>query len=164
MISGGPTPPRAVPVSTAEVTNLSETVQAAKPDATTGNIRITVTEAQVTSYVVENLHGNYESFLSNPVILFQPDQVELYGTLVSDGFSANGRVILAVTIDPQGKPLITIREANFGPIPVPASLLGNLSLAIDKSISDAMKNNQANFKLQSINFAVGTATVVFTRK
>jgi hypothetical protein len=163
-LSGGPTPPRAVPVSTEQSQNLSKTVQSAKPDVKTGNITITVTEAQVTSYMVQNLRDNYEPILSNPVIVFQPDQVELYGTIQGDSVSANGRVILSVTVDESGKPVVNIREANFGPIPVPAGLLSNLTVAIDKSIADAMKNYRSDYKLQSISFATGTATLVITKK
>jgi hypothetical protein len=162
--SGGPTPPRPVIVSTEQAQNLSKTVQSAKPDDSTGNISITVTEAQFTSYVVTNLRDNYEPILSNPVIIFQPDQVELYGTIQGDGISANGRVVLTVTIDEQGKPVVAIREANFGPIPIPGGLLSNLSQAIDKSITDAMSNNRTDYKLKSIRFATGIATVVIAKK
>lgn len=162
--SGGPTPPRAVPVSTEQAQSLSKTVQSAKPDATTGSVSITVTEAQVTSYVVQNLRDNYEPILKDPVIVFQPDQVELYGTIQGDAVSANGRVIMTVVIDDQGKPVVTIREANFGPIPVPAGLLTNLTTAIDKSISDAMKKSTVDYKLQSIQIGTGTATIVIVKK
>lgn len=162
--SGGPTPPRVVPVSTEQAQNLSKTVQSVKPDPTSGNINITVTEAQITSYVVENLRENYEPILNNPVIVFQPNQVELYGAIQGDSVSANGRVVMSVVVDEQGQPLVTIREANFGPIPVPAGLLSNLSVAIDRSISDAMKNYRADYKLQSIRFDTGTATIVIVKK
>lgn len=162
--SGGPTPPRTVPVSTEQAQNLSKTVQSAKPDATTGLITVTVTESQVTSYVVQNLRANYEPILSNPVIVFQPNQAEIYGTIQGDSVSANGRLVLGITIDAQGKPAVTIQEANFGPIPVPAGLLSNLTQAIDRSIADAMKNERTEYKLKSISFATGTATVVIAKK
>ena len=162
--SGGPTPPRVVPVSTEQAENLSKTVQSVKPDPTSGNINITVTEAQITSYVVQNLRENYEPILSNPVIVFQPNQVELYGTIQGDAVSANGRVVMSVVVDEQSQPVVTIREANFGPIPVPSGLLSNLSVAIDRSIADAMKNYRTDYKLQSIHFDTGTATIVIVKK
>lgn len=163
-LSGGPTPPRPVPVSTEQAQNLSKTMASAKPDDKTGLITVTVTEAQVTSYVVQNLRANYEPILDNPVIIFQPDQAELYGTIKGDSVTANGRLVLTVAIDAQGKPVVTIKEANFGPIQVPEGLLSNLSQAIDRSISDALKSDSTNYKLQSIRFATGTATVVVAKK
>jgi hypothetical protein len=162
--SGGPTPPRVVPVSTEQAQNLSKTVQSAKPDPTSGNISITITEAQITSYVVQNLRENYEPILSNPVIVFQPNQVELYGTIQGDAVTANGRVVMSVVINEQGQPVVTIREANFGPIPVPSGLLSNLSVAVDRSISDAMKSYRADYKLQSVRFDTGTATIAIAKK
>ena len=163
-LSGGPTPPRPVVTSPEQAQSLNQTVQTAQPDPNTGVVTITVTEAQITSYVVQNLQENYSPILADPVIVFQPGQVELYGTIKGEGISANGRVIMTMNIDSQGKPIIDIREANFGPFPVPTSLLDNLSTAVDRSIADSMKDYQSDYRLKSITFGTGTATIVITKK
>jgi hypothetical protein len=163
-LSGGPTPPRSVPVSTEQSESLSKTVQSAKPDPKSGKISITMTEAQITSYVVTNLRDNYEPILLKPVVIFQPDQVEIYGTIQGDSVSADGRVICKVKIDAQGKPVIDITEANFGPIPVPAGLVNNLTIVVDKAITDSMKEYSSDYRLESITFKTGTATLVIAKK
>jgi hypothetical protein len=163
-LSGGPTPPRPVVTSAAQAESLNQTVQTAQPDPNTGKLTITVTEAQITSYVVQNLQDNYAPILSDPVIVFQPGRVELYGTIKGDSISANGRVVMSVNIDDQGKPIVNISEAKFGPIPVPTSLLTNLSTAVDRSIADSMKDYQSDYRLESISFETGTATIVITKK
>ncbi len=163
-LSGGPTPPRPVAISPDQAQSLNQTVQTAQPDPKTGKVTLTVTESQITSYVVQNLHDNYAPILSDPVIVFQPGRVELYGTIKGDSISANGRVIMTVTIDSQGKPIVVISEANFGPIPVPTSLLDNLSTSVDRSIADSMKDYQSDYRLESITFDTGTAKIVLTKK
>jgi hypothetical protein len=163
-LSGGPTPPRVVPINTQQAQSLNQTVQAAKPDLKSGKLTITVTEAQITSYIVVNLRSDYEAILADPVVIFQPGQVELYGTIQGDSIKANGRVIFKVKIDSQGKPVLEIVEANFGPIPVPAGLLTNLTTAVDRSITDSMKQYQSDYRLESITFNAGTATLVITKK
>ena len=163
-LSGGPTPPRNVTVSTAEAQSLNKTVQAAKPDPKSGKISITVTESQITSYVVTNLRNNYEPILLDPVVIYQPGQVEIYGTIQGDSIKANGRVIFTVKIDNQGKPQLDIVEANFGPIPVPTGLLTNLTTAVDRSITDSMKEYSTDYRLESITLASGTATLTIAKK
>jgi hypothetical protein len=163
-LSGGPTPPRNVPVSTEQSQSLNKTVQAAKPDPKSGKITISMTEAQITSYIVINLRENYQPILLNPVVIFQPDQVEIYGTIQGDSVSANGRVVCKVKIDSLGKPLVEITEANFGPIPVPAGLVNNLTVVVDKAIADSMKEYSSEYRLESITFNTATATLVIAKK
>jgi hypothetical protein len=163
-LSGGPTPPRPVPTLPDAAQSLNKTIETVQPEATTGKISITVTEAQVTSYVVQNLKDNYAAILSDPVIVFQPGHIELYGTIKGDNIAANGRVIMTVSVDDQGNPVVKATEANFGPIPVPASLLTNLSTAVDQSIANSMKDYPSDYRLESITINTGTATIVLTRK
>ena len=113
---------------------------------------------------MQNLQDNYAAILSDPVIVFQPNHIELYGTIKGDNIAANGRVLMTVTVDDQGKPVVKITEANFGPIPVPPSLLTNLSTAVDQSIANSMKDYPSDYRLESITFNTGTATIVLTRK
>jgi hypothetical protein len=163
-LSGGPTPPRTVTVSTEQAQSFNKTVQAVKPDPSSGKITISMTESQITSYVVTNLRENYEPILVNPTIIFQPNQIEIYGTIQGDSVSANGRVICKVKIDSLGKPQVEITEANFGPIPVPAGLVNNLTTVIDKAISDSMKEYRSDYRLESITFDTAKATLVITKK
>ncbi len=163
-ISGGPTPPRPVPTLPDAAQSLNQTAETVQPEPKTGNVAITVTEAQITSYVVQNLKDNYSPILSDPVIVFQPGHIELYGTIKGDNISANGRVVMTVTVDDEGQPVVDISEANFGPIPIPPSLLKNLSTAVDKSIADSMKDYQSDYRLASITFNTGTATIVAIKK
>ena len=163
-LSGGPTPPRAVPTSPELAQSVETTLQTVQPDPTSGKLQFTVTEAQMTSYVNYNLRQDFEPILKNPVIVFQPDKMELYGTIQSDSITANGQVVMSVDINDQGKPSVKITEANFGPIPVPTGLLTNLSTAIDRSLSDAMSQNNSDYQLESIKITTGSATVTIRKK
>jgi hypothetical protein len=163
-LSGGPTPPRSVPIVPPQEQKLDQKIETLQPDPNTGQISITVTEAQITTYIIENLQKDYESILTNPVVVFQPGQVELYGTIKGDAFSTNGRVAMSVTINSDGKPVVEIREANFGPFPIPSGLLSNLSTAVDNAIADSMSEYQSEYRLESITFTTGTATIVLIKK
>jgi hypothetical protein len=163
-LSSGPTPPRPVPTMPPQEQRIDQMVQTAQPDPNSGQLTITVTETQITTYIVENLQKDYASILSDPVVVFQPNQVELYGTINSDAITVDGKVVMSVTIDPNGEPVVEILEANFGPFPIPSSLLTNLSTAVDNAIKDSMKDNQSGYRLESITFTTGVATIVLTKK
>lgn len=163
-LSGGPTPPREVRISPELAQGVGNTIQTVQPDPTSGKLQYTVTEAEMTSYVVYNLKQDYEAILKNPVIVFQPDRLELYGTIEGDSIKANGRVVMKVDVDDQGKPSVKITEANFGPLPVPAGLLDNLSKAIDRSLEDALTKNNSDYRLESIKTNTGSAVVTLRKK
>jgi hypothetical protein len=163
-LSGGPTPPREVKTSPELARSVDSSLQTAQPNPTTGMIRFTVTESQMTSYVVYNLRQDFEPILKNPVIVFQPDRIELYGTIQGDSITANGRVVMSVNINGQGEPSVKIVEANFGPFPVPTGLLDNLSTAIDRSLTDAVSNNNTGYQLDSILITSGSATITIRKK
>ncbi len=163
-LSSGPKPPRSVPTLPPQDQRIDQMVQTIQPDPNTGELTIAITEAQLTTYIIENLQKEYRAILSNPVVIFQPDQVELYGTIKSDSISADGKIVMSVSIDPNGEPVVKILDANFGPFPIPSDLLNNLSNSVGQAIMDSMKDNQSDYRLESITFTTGVATIVFTKK
>ncbi len=163
-LSGGPTPPRPVPTLAPQDQTIDQMAQTLQPDPNIGKLEITITEAQLTTYIIENLQKDYQAILANPVVIFQPDQVELYGSIKSDSISADGKIAMSITVDPNGEPIVKILNANFGPFPIPSDLLNNLSTTVDQAILDSMKDNQADYRLESITFTTGVATIVFTKK
>lgn len=163
-LSGGPTPPREINISPELAQSVASSVQTAQPDPTTGKLQFTITEDQMTSYVVYNLRQDFEPLLNNPVIVFQPDRIELYGTIQGDSITANGRVVMSININGQGEPSVKIIEANFGPIPIPAGLLDNLSTVIDHSLTDGMSNQNTGYQMDSILITTGSATITLRKK
>jgi hypothetical protein len=163
-LSGGPTPPRAVNISQEQAFKVLTPENTIKIQPTTGIVTIQITEAQASSYVAYELRDRFEPLLKNPVILFQTNRVELYGTFQSDSISANGMVSAAVKIDEQGNPKVNITDASFGPIPVPSELLANLSTTIDKTIKDATQKYEKDYKIESITISPGLATILLRHK
>ena len=163
-LSGGPTPPRPIQTVPPQEPQIDQQIQTLQPDPNSGKVTLTITEAQITTAIVENLQKENISGLTDPVVVFQPGQVELYATIKGDAFSANGRIVLSVRIDPNGKPVVDILEANFGPFPIPAGFLNDLSTQVDHAISDSMKDYQSEYHLESINFATGVATITLVKK
>jgi hypothetical protein len=163
-LSSGPTPPRPVPTVPPQDQRIDQMVQTVQPDPNTGKLTVSITEAQITTYIIENLQKEYQAILTNPVVIFQPGQVELYGTIKTNGITANGKIAMSVAVDPNGDPVVKILDANFGPFPIPSDLLDNLSTSVDNAIMDSMKENQSDYRLESITFTTGAATIVLTKK
>jgi len=153
--------PTTTPIATQD---LEQVVKTAQAESAPGKVEITVTQAQITDYITKNLSEQYSSVLSNPVVTFQPGQVVVTGTVQASPFTADGKVVMTVDVDPQGQPQVNIVEANFGPIPIPAGALSNLSDAVDRSIADAMKDYQSEYRLESITFSTGQAKIVLVKK
>lgn len=161
-LTAGPKPSRNVTISTEQAQALQKSLQNAEMNAT-GVITIKMTESQLTSYLVFNMGKEVSEFLSNPVVLFEPNQIHIYGTLKGDVFPVDGRIIAEITlVDKQ--PQINIVSADFGILPVPTVLLSSLAEQINKAISREIAKSPQAFQVQSNTFTTGLATIQLVKK
>jgi hypothetical protein len=136
-LPGGPKPPASpIAVSTAAATQMQETVQTAVADAAkSGQLDLTLTEEQVTSYVVVQLAQQADAPITDLQIFLRDNKIQMFGTVTAGQVTAKAQILIAVAVDAQGKLALTIEKADFGPIPVPKSLLENISTALDKALT-----------------------------
>lgn len=162
-VTAGPKPPRSVTISPEQSQAFEKGLQNPEVNPSTGAITIRVSEAQFTSYLTYNLGKEFSEFLSNPQVLFETNQVHIYGTLNGAVFPVDGRLIVEIALL-NGTPQVKITSADFGFIPVPAALLTALAEQVNKAILREFSQFNQNYQIQSIVFSTGWATIQMMKK
>jgi hypothetical protein len=182
--TGGPKYPQSsIPVSV----EASQSLQQAVTDAVaqgmlSGEFTLTVTEAQLTSYLALNLNQENlaepaepvepgdaaeqvnpleqgASIVSNPQVYLQDGKMQMYGTLQSGLVSATGRMVLSVIPDVDGNMVVELTEMDFGPLPLPEGFKSIFSTTLSDVINGAFGPITAGFRIENITIADGTMTL-----
>jgi hypothetical protein len=159
---GGPAyPDLHIPVSTGAAGELQSNLQTAvAAGAESGQVTLVVTESQLTSYLSAHLQTQPRPLFSDPQVYLHNGQIQIYGTATQGYFQATIQIIVTAGVDPQGQVLIDVSSADFGPMPVPAGLKDTITAAIQETYTGAVGPAAIGFRLQSINVANGTMTIV----
>jgi uncharacterized protein YpmS len=159
---GGPDyPAPAIPVSTeavGEMQSFMETSVAAGESS--GQIVLTFTESQLTSYLNSRLLAQPNPLVTNPQVYLRDGQIMMYATFKKNIFTATARIILNAGVDEQGKLKIELVSADFGPLSTPNGLKEIISSAIQEAYTGALGPVATGFRIQSVTIADGTMTIV----
>jgi hypothetical protein len=158
---GGPDYPAApIPVSTEAVASLDDQVHAAQTAAAqSGLLTLTVSETQLTSLLAAKLASDPDPFLRDPQVYLRNNEIQVFGKARQGNFEANVRIVLAANIDAEGKPVITVTSADFGPFPAPEGLNKSISAVIDEAFTGALGPAAVGLRLESITIADGLLTL-----
>jgi uncharacterized protein YpmS len=165
---GGFAPPTAptevstpIPVSTQAVQSLELTAQAAAQQAqTSGKVTLTMDESQLTSLVALELQKQSNPEITEPQVLLRDGQVQLSGNVHHAGMTAPMQLNMTVSADAEGKPHYQVVSAKVGPLPLPDSLLGQLTSQIDSAFNEQIGPEADKIFIESISIADGKMTIV----
>jgi hypothetical protein len=161
MFVGGPAyPDERVPVSTEMVDNFKDQLNAAGTAAAeSGTLTLTINEVQITSLLAAKLNEQGDPFITEPQVYLRNGEIQIYGKAVQGNFQANVRVVLTITLDTDGKPVIHISSADFGPLPAPESLNDAISQMVDEIFTGAIGPAAIGFRLETVTIADGVMTL-----
>jgi hypothetical protein len=160
---GGPTPPASpIPVSTEAAGELEALWEQALENAEDGVVHVTMTEAQVTSYVALKLAEEPDSPFEDVQIFLRDDKITMQAQAKAGSLSVPAQVVLGVTTDADGQLVVALEEADFGPMPVPQSLLENVSDGLNDLIAGQIGAGNERFTITSIAIADGQMAVTGT--
>lgn len=139
----GPSPAATVPVSAEAAKRMQNKLdQAATQAKATGQFKVTLTESEVTSYLVmqaQALQKQGEIIpVTNPQIKFTQGQAWIYGTFESDSSKINGLVVVSPQVQ-NNKLTVKVVRADFGPIPVPGPFLDQFNQELQASVDEQSK-------------------------
>ncbi len=154
---GGPTPEYdPIPVSTESAESLTDKFESL--NASTGEVTVSITESELTSFIAEKLATQPDSTLSNPQVYLRDGKIKMYATVTTSSFTANALIVLnAAVVDDQLT--ATIESADFGPVPVPNDLLASLTSTINDNLLSLANKLPADVRLKSIAIADGNLTL-----
>ncbi|MBI3240995.1 MAG: LmeA family phospholipid-binding protein [Chloroflexi bacterium] len=154
---GGPTPEYpTVAVSTESAQSLTDKFESLK--ASTGEVTVSITESELTSFIAEKLAAQPDSALSNPQVYLRDGKIKLYATVTTSSFTANALIVVNVTLV-DGQMAATIEKADFGPVPVPSDLLSSLTSTINDNLLALADKLPSDVRLKSIAIADGNLTL-----
>jgi hypothetical protein len=157
---GGPTPPASpIPVSTEAAGELEQLWDQAMANAENGEVSVTMTEAQVTSYVALKLAEEPDSPFEDVQIFLRDGKITMQAQAIAGDMRVPAHIVLGVTPSTDGPVSIAIEEADFGPVPVPESILEDISDGLNDLIVGQLGNQTADFSITSIVIADGQMAV-----
>jgi hypothetical protein len=112
------TPLPTVPVTTEAVEDLEQSVEEAFDQAQqSGEINLVITEAQLTSAIAFEMEKNGTQGISDLQIRLQNGQIQMTAKVDASGFSATANVVMDVSVDSAGRPVLNVVSGQFGSVP-----------------------------------------------
>jgi hypothetical protein len=160
---GGATPTATpIPVSTEAAGELENIITQAVGSAEDGEVTVVVTEEQLTSYVALKLAEQPDAPFKDVQILLRDGQIVMKANTTVQGFTVPAEVRLGITTNAEGGLDITVEDADFGPMPVPASMLEALSTMIDEALSGELGPQATGVRVTNVVVGDGQMSITGT--
>ena len=144
--------------------SLEQVWQSAIVPDDSGLIAFTITEEQITSYLAKELQSRPEQVLYNPQVYLNNGHIDIYGQVKTDVVTANAHLTMTVKVDEQGNPELEIVNVNFGPVPIPGSLLDSLSTMLNDILLGSITPMTTGFKVEDYFIDNGMITITGTKR
>jgi uncharacterized protein YpmS len=142
------------------VQELEENLESAATQASSsGAVTVEVTEAQLTSLVAFQLQSQEQQILQDPQVFLRDGQIQLYGNAVQGGLSLPVSIVATVSVAEDGTPRYEILSANAGPVPLPDSILDQLTARLDQALAGQLSPETTNMVIEEITIADGKMTI-----
>lgn len=137
------------------------TLNLATPD---GPFSITFTEAELTSALADAIQqAQTDQSGSVPIqdlqVVLSDSVINLYGQFQTGAFQAEGLIVAAPAIGPDGLVHIQVNSVEFGPLEVDPAVLEALVASIEGSINEPIQSSPFNITLTTITIASNQMTI-----
>jgi hypothetical protein len=158
---GGPAyPTPTIPISTEAAGELNNNIQTAvAAGIESGQVTLTFTEPELTSYLYYRLESQATPFITNPQVYLRDNQMSIYGTASQGNFNAYVKIVVMPSVDAQGQLQIDLTTVDFGPLPVPTGLNDIVTAVITEAYTGALGPVATGFRIETITIADGTMTI-----
>ena len=156
-----------VPVSAEAAESIKEELRRAfETGAQTGVVTINLTEPQITSYLAARMQtdpslqqSDQKPLITDPQVYLRDGQMQIYGKTQQGMFAANIGIIVQVGVDAEGKPLIEIVSADFGPFPAPEGLRNAITAMVEEAYTGSLGPVATGLRIESISIAGGIMSI-----
>ncbi len=159
--TGGPTPPPQEPTSVDAPTVEPIIIETSE----LGQVLITTTftQEQLTDYLVQQVESSPDVPLSDPTILLNNGQGELYGKVQQGPITANLRIVFTLFVDANNRLGANILSANVGSVPLPSTITNQLTSLINQNLGSALDSDGSGVKVESVTIGDGSMTITGTK-
>lgn len=153
--------PTPIPVSTEAAGEVIQEVESAVQTAASGGeIRMQFSESELTSIASLRAAQFAGVQVKDIQVRLRDGQIMISGEVTQDGFDLPLQVALKILLDAQGQPHTQVVDAAIGPIPLPQSLLDEITSQVDSMILEQFSSLSSDFVIDQIIIADGVMTVV----
>ncbi len=158
---GGPSlPSEKITASPEGLASLLQKIQSSQAAALeNGILTLSITESELSSLLASKLSDQPDSLIQNLQVVLQNNEIQIYGVTTKGNFQANSRVVIAVAMDPDGKPIFKVTSADFGPMPAPEGLTDAISTLIDQAFTGVIGPAITGIRLDSVVISDGILTL-----
>ena len=128
-------------------------------DPATGSITVTLSESELTGYLIAYLDTQSNPILTNPRVVLANNQVEISGKMDQEFLKVDTKISLAAVVDSAGNLDLKILAADFGPIPAPQSFLSAISSMIDEALTGTITTKTLGIQIENIQISDGFITI-----
>ena len=151
----------AIPVTTEAAQSLQDDLSTAMEQLKqSGRVRLALSEEELTSMLTLEVRKQENPVLENPQVYLRDGQMRVKGSVNQGGLSADLDVVLEITVTEKGQPRYQIIEATVGSIPLPSSMMADLSDQIDAAFQSNISPMIADVFIESITIADGEMVIV----
>ncbi|UCD98203.1 MAG: hypothetical protein JSV42_14775 [Chloroflexota bacterium] len=122
-------------------------------------ILLEITEDQLTNLVAQELEGRVGDQVNNLQVFLREGQIQIFGDVDSQGISAPVKVVLEASLDPVGRPNIKVVSSNIGPFPLPAELISEVEVMMNRAFQEKIQDLAPNASLELIVIEGGRMTI-----
>ncbi len=155
-------PPTSPPMTTEQVQELATQVVAtlANPNPS-GDVTITITEQELNSYLQTQWDSSQsgDQTIQNPQVHLTDGKAEVFGKVTMGSISADAVATIVPSVDPNGKPKLTVTSIYVGPVPVPDALVSQANDQVSGLLEDYLSSSGQNITVKDITVTEGKMTI-----
>lgn len=151
---------RAVEVSEEAAASFEENLQdTAEEFKDTGQLEITISESELTSYIATQLNQSPNPAFTNPQIFLRDGQIQLTGNVDQGTITLPLKAALTVQADGFGGVDYEVVSASIGPLKLPAEMLNLVADQVQKSVGSNIALQIPNIYVEEITVSDGNLVI-----
>ncbi len=157
---GGPEPPaESIVASEHSASQLASNWEAAL-SLDTGEVRLVITEQQLTSFLSERFERDEDPILRRPQVFLREGEIRIYGTASAGVFEAGALLSVQPIVSSGGDVEFEITTAEFGPVPAPGALTLVLSELLTEAFTGTLGSMATGIRITSLAIAEGQVAII----
>lgn len=126
----------------------------------TGEVRLVITEQQLTSFLLERFGRDEEPILRRPQVFLREGEIRIYGTASAGVFEAGALLSVQPIVGSSGEIEFKITTAKFGPVPAPEALTLVLSELLTEAFTGTLGSMATGIRITSLVVTDGQVAII----
>jgi uncharacterized protein YpmS len=129
-----------------------------QPDSS-AEVTIVMDEAQLNALITEELQKQEQAVLQDANVRLLDGQIQVTAQAEQSGMRLPLEILMQPTADEEGKPNINIVSGSLGPLPLPESLLDQLSAQLDSLLDHQINTSGREVFIEDIHIENGVMEI-----